>query len=185
MSGGSDARPEIEHIREQSERVLAGTDLRGESALRRQWLAELLRHDLGVVAVQPAEVYEPPAFLNKVLPAPEVAELRDVLRRVRAVNDEHVGDETSELAVHMNGDPEVTEVRAQLRAWCDRYAKRRLERTHPRDGGDPVRTYMRLQDELSGWLDGIAFRQDTRLPRSPAAAACLMGSAQLGAIWTV
>lgn len=126
----------------------------------RNHLQERLDHNPGRIGAPPPSAYEPPAFLRRVVGREQANVLRDLLLAMKARNDEHVGEPATEVAVLLNGDPSILAVREQLRTWVDNYVDRRIARGHPKDNGDPVRTYARLYDELTPWLESVAFRSD-------------------------
>jgi hypothetical protein len=108
-----------------------------------------------VVTAVPDAVYAPPPFLRQVLAATELDGLRALLTELKAANDEQVGRLLREQWVLLNGDPALLAWQRALCGWIERYADARAARPHPRDRGEPFRTFARLVDELMPWLDAL------------------------------
>lgn len=62
-----------------------------------------------------------------------------------------------------NGDPLAVLLRDELIAWVLAHTKARLEKRNPKDQNDPFRRWIRLNQEICGWLDDLCLQRGPRV----------------------
>lgn len=126
--------------------------------------ASLERHEAiaedPVVEALAASVYDPPSHAAKILSPTSLAELKDVLRIVKEINDELAGTRVSVANVLVVDTEETREVRRRLREWALDYTRARLAKPNSRDQST-VQIFGRLSLELMPFLDGLARKRAT------------------------
>ncbi len=149
-------KSEIEYYNQSNQRLRENVHRTQTGTAFARWMDSATRpnaHPI-VVTATPACI---PQFLRKTAPASTIAELVELLDSLHTLRTSMAGLTGDEASILHQEDPRADAIRLGFNDWTRRHVQRRLARRHPKDRGDPVNTFFRLQGELVEWLDLLTF----------------------------
>lgn len=155
-----DARIDLQaRSQESAKKSLRERMIGREGHVRDRWMTEQLAVEDRPVVAAPADVYRLPAPTLRFLSAAVVAEMHELLDRVRVFNERVEGLRMSQADMVLNADPDLRDLELRFRAWADRYVAERVSKPNNKDAGSPLRKYHRIYEELLSHLESVAFRE--------------------------
>lgn len=153
---------ERQRVLEMNARVRTEVERRGTRSVRDMWLRESVAatDDEVIGAIQPLTV---PAFLKATCSKAALGQLRTLLGEIQAWAGGLVGLGSIEADALYNGDPMAVLLRDELIAWALAHTRTRLDKPNPRDQDDPFRKWLRLNQEICGWLDELCLGRGPRV----------------------
>lgn len=142
-------------------RVRAEMGHRGVRNARDTWtLANIVSTDEPIGAIKPMVV---PVAIKATCSKAALGQLHALLGEIQTWAGGLAGLGTIEADALYNGDPMAVLLRDELIAWALVHTRARLERRNPRDQDDPFRKWVRLNQEICGWLDDICLERGPRV----------------------
>jgi hypothetical protein len=153
---------ELRFSREQRERALAllGTSPGSTQAdvVRRKQAAEL--YDTVITPPVDAD-YRTPEHFSKTVSPKARGELADLLGGLRAFRSQVVGLPLGDAQVLYNGDGYALLLWEEFDRWITAHVRARLSKPSPRDQGNPLLTYARVDEEFGRWLEALVLAPGT------------------------